>query len=84
MATRPLPSLLWYFLFCLLIAVILNVFVNKSAARASDDELSQRFRSRSETPQRPGSRSQGQGQGQTGGSEIDTSSYRHNLLGGGY
>jgi len=61
----------------------------KFAAPASDDELSQRFRSRSETPQRPVYRSQGQiqgqgqGQGQTGGSEIDTSSYRHNLLGGG-
>ena len=55
------------------------------SAPASDDELSQRLRSRSETPQRPVHRSQGhgQGQGQTGGSEIDTSSYRHNLLGGG-
>jgi len=67
-----------------------NVLVNELAARASDDELSQRFRSRSETPQRPVARSQGQGhqsqvQGQTGGgSEVDTSSYRHNLLGGGY
>jgi len=66
----------------------LILFINKFVAPASDDELSQRFRSRSETPQRPVYRTQGQGQGQgqgqTGGSEIDTSSYRHNLLGAGY
>jgi len=68
----------------------MTVSDNQCTAAASDDELSQRFRSRSETPQRQPvhrsqsqGQSQGQGQGQTGGSEIDTSSYRHNLLGGG-
>jgi len=58
------------------------LFVNKFSAPASDDELSQTLRSRSETPQKSVHRSQGQGQ--TGDSEVDTSSYRHNLLGGGH